>query len=245
MTLSRLAVHAALLLPLAACSAETRLVSAVTRGDKAAVAAALARGASPNTRNKTGTPVIIGAITNGHPDLVPLLLQHGVDVNAVDRAGSTALMAAAFLRRRDLVQQLLDAGADVRVLAQGNANAIGMAALGGDAEIVRLFLQRAPGMTAARDGAIVSASLMGNGDVLRLLIAEGADVNRGRGPRGETPLEVAVIGGHAESVRLLVDAGATAGASELDHLRRIGQGDTEILRILNRLTPLPDSPPTR
>ncbi len=74
-----------------------------------------------------------------------LLVEHGADVN-VRSTGSVArvppLGTAAFVRSTRLAQLLLDAGADVNGEGEGGFTALHTAAQNGDEDLVRLLLAR-------------------------------------------------------------------------------------------------------
>lgn len=59
---------------------------------------------------------------------------------------------------------------------------------------------------------LVTAAMMGHHDVVRLLLDEGADVEKA-GMNGATPLMIAASMGHLEVMRLLLEAGANADAA--------------------------------
>ena len=61
---------------------------------------------------------------------------------------------------------------------------------------------------------LVFASMTGDVDNVRLLLARGADPAGGPSPRGDTPISMAVTFGYADVVRMLVSAGATVSMTE-------------------------------
>ena len=72
----------------------------------------------------------------------------------------------------------------------------------------------------------------GDTNEVKKYINEGADVNA-LGPDGNLPLDEAISQGHTEMARILVDAGAVAGAGSHQLLYEvILQDDTEAVRIL-------------
>ncbi len=73
--------------------------------------------------------------------------------------------------------------------------------------------------------ALMGASFKGRGDIVKLLLAAGANPNAAAG-KGETALIFAATHGHVDIVNMLVSAGADAGAKDkigftaLDHAKR-------------------------
>jgi len=74
----------------------------------------------------------------------------------------------------------------------------------GRAEVVRILLAAGADVHANNDAAIYWAALGGHVEVVRLLLAAGADVHADR----ENALRRAAGSGHVQMVRLLLDAGA-------------------------------------
>jgi ankyrin repeat protein len=87
------------------------------------------------------------------------------------------------------------------------ANEIATAAAHGHAETVRYFVLRGCDVDECADGrtALFRASLRGDCDMARALLAAGARVE---GARATTPLHVACLNGHLDMVRLLLEHGA-------------------------------------
>ena len=106
----------------------------------------------------------------------------------VPLAIGSCLVYAIYHSPLPFIRQLLDLGADPSAAAADGFPPL-IAALGG--------LRDAPGTPRRMDAM----------DVLRLLLARGADVNQ-RGLNDWTPLHVAVGAGSALAVQVLLDAGA-------------------------------------
>jgi cytochrome c len=84
---------------------------AATKGDVAAIAAALDAGADIDESDGQATPLYL-AVRGGHAAAVQLLMERGADVNAAPTLLGPALMPALAKRRVDLIKLLLDGGAD-------------------------------------------------------------------------------------------------------------------------------------
>lgn len=95
-----------------AWGAEDGFLALCRRGDAERISAALAAGASPDTRNEGGSTALMIAAANAGPDAVLALLGAGADVGATNDQGTTALMLAAHWNGPEVVALLLDAGAD-------------------------------------------------------------------------------------------------------------------------------------
>ncbi|CAM9291972.1 unnamed protein product [Ectocarpus sp. 12 AP-2014] len=97
------------------------------------------------------------------------------------------------------------------------------AALNGDVEDVRRFIAGSGDPNILNDAGITplhSAAVQGQSEVIRVLVAAGADTDlkvcRDGGNGGAThdasPLLLAVVGGHLEAARVLLEGGAEVGA---------------------------------
>src|SRR4030095_9822387 len=80
----------------------------------------------------------------------------------------------------------------------------------GDTEAVRTLLAEEPALARERlTGETTGLHLAGpHPDVVRVLLAHGADPNARDGGDNATPLHFAAAQGNVDSVRLLLDAGA-------------------------------------
>jgi ankyrin repeat protein len=125
-------------------------------------------------------PQLLASIRAGDTTTVKKLLGSGVDPNTRDTSGATALMYAAAFASEATMRLLLDGGADVNAANQNGATALMWATH--DPAKVRLLLNRGASVnTAQPDGAtaVLSAALRGNTQVVRMLMAAGADVHNG------------------------------------------------------------------
>ncbi len=126
---------------------------------------------------KLGDAALYGKLTK-----VQQLLAEGADPNAITACGKSPMMAAIY-GHKDVIAALLDAGADPN--------------LGSDKEFEE-------GTTALM--YLASSFFASNrAEVIKLLVARGADVNARNG-KGQTALIIA--GKNTDAVKALIDAGA-------------------------------------
>lgn len=243
-----------ILLLLAASSplaASDRLLGAIEREDAAETARLLKAGEDPNAANRYGiTPLSVACVT-GNPAILRQLIAARADVNASLPDGETPLMTCARTGKVEAIQLLLAAGAKVNPQeAQRRQNALMWAAAEGHAEAVKVLLAAGATVDTRLDTgftALLFAAREGHIDVCRALIAAGADVNdkitptptarRARGgapPRpGTSALMMAVISGHFELGKVLVELGANPNAIDpgvtalhlVTNVRKPGVGD--------------------
>ncbi|MCY4505960.1 MAG: ankyrin repeat domain-containing protein, partial [Acidobacteria bacterium] len=207
----------------------TALAWAAHRDDAEMADLLLRAGAEPNAANDLGVTPLMLAAENGSAPMVERLLQAGADPNLARPAGGTAPMIAARSGSTAVVRRLIAAGADIDDAAGGGQTALMWAAAGGHPGVVtvlaevgadvgaRTAILTRPGRTIVREARVLSrfeavnpASLPRDGD---------RDPPRPEG--GFTPLLYAVLAGDAESVGVLLAAGADvddAGPDEVTAL---------------------------
>src|SRR5215213_5892501 len=153
----------------------------------------LVRGADPNVIGQWGQTALMTANT---PAKIKLLITHGAQLNARDEEGRTALMHAADRGEVDVVEALLQAGADASIRDAKGATAL-MRALGevpsyrarGTDTLAKSWLAAARLLVTANFGDVnaqnedgetllMRAGTLGETDIVKLLLARGADVNR-------------------------------------------------------------------
>jgi uncharacterized protein len=194
------------------------LVEAAARGDLPAVQRALAAGAPLEARDSTGRTAVLAATQGGHAAVARHLIERGADVNAQDSIQDSAFLLAGARGHTEIVLAA-HAKADPKVLNRYGGTALIPACHYGHVETVRALLEwkgpnRVPVDHVNRLGwtALLEAVILGDGgprhtEIVRLLIAHGANVNLAD-REGVTPLAHARQRRQDAVVALLQRAGA-------------------------------------
>ena len=203
----------------------TPLIRAAWSGDTEKVEALFKTGADANASNREGTTALMastwGKTGKGDVGIAKALIAKGANVNAANVYGRTALMEVAGNGNAEFTSILLGADADVNVQTRDGGTALHEAAINGHIEIVRMLLTKGAKPNAANGRGQTPLMLACNcagprkncpwrSDIVRLLIAAGADVNV-KDTHGDAALRW-VIGGtkveRDEIKQLLKNAGA-------------------------------------
>ncbi len=129
------------------------------------------------------------------------------------------LLTSAFLmaidnRDTETAQLLLENGADLHGLqSSGLRNAVRY----GDIKTVEMLLEKGANVAVERHEPLMTATFYGYTHMVQLLIKYKADVNAPHAMRW------AVLGGHAEIVRLLIANGSSEGSVALRIAKKKGQ----------------------
>jgi uncharacterized protein len=161
---------------------------------------------------------LVSAAQAGQVDRVREMLFAGVPVDARNSERRSALDVAIWAHHRDghnleMVRVLLEAGADAEqdIGAYRETQPLPFAALHEHLDLFRLLLMFGAHPDSPRDRAssssLVTAAAMGSMEMVQLLLAAGANVNRLDASR-YAPLGGASVGGEPDMVRFLLSAGA-------------------------------------
>ena len=209
----------------------TPLMLAATNGSAAMIDKLLAAGADPKAARASGETALILAARAGSVAAIKTLVAHGADVNAKTKGGDTALMFAAAERHVDVVRTLIEGGADVKARAeftkpQPKKAMAPVVATQEKKEPEPALLYKGQAIAVAqlpKDGdndpprpeggftPLLHAVMAGNLEIVRLLVAAGADVNDAA-PDGMTPLILAITKHHEDVALFLIEKGASPRA---------------------------------
>ncbi|MEM9541047.1 MAG: ankyrin repeat domain-containing protein [Cyanobacteria bacterium P01_E01_bin.42] len=172
----------------------------------------LQAGANPDASDRGDRPgrtALIYAAIEENVEVVRALLDGGASATLKDRQGDTALHCAC---EKAIVEMLLAAGADPYETGEDDS-AIVSASIQEHGEIVQLMLEVEPAdpeqAQRAKTSALDWAASHGDIDSIQKLMDAGVNINaRAQGDEGSIPLITAVIHGHFETVKFLVNAGA-------------------------------------
>lgn len=176
----------------------TPLSLACTNGNAAMIELLLKAGADANAALPGGETALMTAARTGNPDAVLALVLHGANVNAKETfRGQTALMWAAAEGHAAAAKVLLEHGADMHVRSQGAPGRGG---------------GRGNNAAAVAGATYIEAAV---GVVLSTVSAPPEQAKPAAAPRAArqattdfTPFLFAVRGGHIETVKVLLAAGA-------------------------------------
>ncbi|MEZ5289984.1 MAG: ankyrin repeat domain-containing protein [Vicinamibacterales bacterium] len=212
----------------------TALHMAARNGHAAIVGLLLDAGADAREANGNGTTVLMAAAGSGSAEAVTRLLDAGADVNAVDATnGQSALMFAAARNADAAIRVLLARGANPaattkvvrlgRVLVDANGDPLS------EEEAARIRSRQAS-TDPRRQGRVFGATVMGGMTALhfaareghmaavRALVEGGASVNEVSGGEQTSPIVEAIINGHLDMARDLLDRGADPTLANIDGL---------------------------
>lgn len=204
-----LLAHDAQLLGLPGRGERQGLAAAAAAGHAAVVRTLLQRGADAFARASNGAHALDEAAAAGELAVVELLVAH--DQELLDFPGKrerTALHAAAAGGQAAVVECLLARGADPGLRSADDEHALSAACAAGHEAVVERLVAQAPQLLElpGRDGrtALVQAAMAGHADLVRVLLACGADP-RQRGADGANALFFAARDGHDAVVTELLE----------------------------------------
>jgi ankyrin repeat protein len=209
------------------------LVDAARADDLAAVRKLIQEQADVNGLASDGSTALLWAAYHSDAAMTKDLLAAQATVDIANRYGVTPLLQASRNGNFEIIQALLNAGADpTRWHAEGETPLMA-ASRTGNAEAVRLLISRGAFVNAVdpyqEQSALMWASAQGHLDVVKALLASGADpnlkahvteiTNRKNADHpsgGFTALMFAARNGHTEVVKALIAGGADPKLTNAD-----------------------------
>ncbi|UKZ92780.1 uncharacterized protein TrAFT101_007716 [Trichoderma asperellum] len=195
----------------------TALHHAVNRYKKTAVKMLLARGANINCVNAVGETPICLAAKNGYEDVFKLLIDAGALINPTESEHKMPLSLAIMERHKNIVKLLLENGAKIDEKDSSiGKSPLSLAASITDQSILRLILEH-KAEAHANDPKItetpfLSAIMDGNQDYVQSCLKQQLRLYEAAlDYYTVTPLSLAVLNGHGDIVKLLLENGAQAG----------------------------------
>lgn len=193
---------AATVLPVLAGSYE-EFFRAVENNDQRSVAALLARGFDPNTRDEKGQVGLFLTFRGGSLDVAEVLVSHPqIEVDAANSLGETPLMMAALRGNLEWCRRMLDMGAR---LEREGWTPLHYAATGPEYRVVEFLLNRGAAVDALapdKSTPLMMAATYGSEASVGLLLSRGAAA-RLRNARGQRAEDLArSVGRHALADRL-------------------------------------------
>ena len=188
-----------------------RLVEAAARGDAATVSDLLSRGADVNERDSSGRTAVTAAVYAGSAETVRLLVADGADLDIRDDTQSNAFLALGETGNVAVLEEVLKGSPDVTLTNRFGGTALIPAADRGHVAMVRALLEKTEvdvdhvndlGWTALLEAVVLGSGGPEHQEIVRLLIAAGADKSIADG-EGVTALEHARANGYATIASIL------------------------------------------
>lgn len=210
-----IAAFAWLALPLCARAAPGALIAAAEAGDVATLRRLLDAGTPVDAVGSRGRSALLAATHANRVEAARLLIARGADVNLKDELQDSAFLYAGAEGRLEILRLTLAAGADLKSTNRYGGTALIPAAHHGHVETVRELLRtkidvdhvNRLGWTALLEAVILGDGGTAHTEIVRLLVAAGAQVNLADA-QGVTPLAHAEQRGQAAVATLLRRAGA-------------------------------------
>ena len=163
---------------------EVSFIEAARKGDNETVKRFLDAGMDVNLLDKRDeelSTVLMVAAMAGQTETSKILIARGAIVNAKTKKGRTALTWASWRGMTDTVKALLSAGAEVNTRDRWGSTPLGFAVQKGRLETVKVLLDAGanPNFHHTETGqtALIDAVVHRNINIVRALLAKGADVN--------------------------------------------------------------------
>ena len=161
---------------------------------------------------------LVTAVKNGDLDSVKVLFKHHLHIGVPFREG---LLLSAVNGNTDILRYFIEKNGDIDARIKNHRTLLMAASMYGHTNAVNVLLQDGANvaLTDKRLGCtalhFAAGSSDNSGEILRCLIANGADVN-GVNKVKHTPLMIAAIRGHINALTLLIKHGADVDLQDSD-----------------------------
>ncbi|MDW5288751.1 ankyrin repeat domain-containing protein [Formosa sp. PL04] len=214
-------------------------------GNEKIISLNLKQGLNPNFEINGNTP-LNAAIQGDHLHIVKLLIDAGADVNFPITNNETAILMSAAFGNVEILKILISNGAQPHDRDAANSSVICRACQYTNAKFVKTLLDAGLPIDDCSHNwtPLIHAAYKGRLDIVEMLISMGVGINI-ETQKGQTALMFACEEGHAETVKLLLEAGAdpNIGVNKQHHLYGGGRqasplntaafwGYTDIVRML-------------
>ena len=171
----------------------------------------IGHGANLESTDIYGRKALHYVAISGRTDCATFLLSLGASSQGVDSEGYTPLLYGIIGGHTACVKIFLQHCASIEPSTPNSLVPLSLAAQHGHLDICTLLLDKGAKVIPNSDGlsALHLTCREGHDDITRLLIQHGADLNLRESFNGWTPLLYAASEGHYESLRLLMEAGAS------------------------------------
>jgi ankyrin repeat protein len=185
-----------------------RLFEAIQKGNADEVRKLLEKDPGLLAAKRSGVSAVLVAAYHRHPEIARIFVEHGAMLDVFE---ASALGDVERLR-----ELLAEDSSRANAFAPDGFTPLGLASFFGHPEAVRLLLENGanPNLASAnaqRVAPLHSAVAGGKAEIVRMLLARGADVHA-RQDLGFTALHGAAVEGGEEMIRLLLDHGADPAA---------------------------------
>jgi ankyrin repeat protein len=165
-----------------------------------------------NRQNEKRESVLFWAVKHNKPALTRELLRRGANPNHMVCHGFTPLIMAIIQGRLDLVKALIEGGSDMKLPDDRGHRPLSWAVISDDISIAAALLSNETvtptiSTSPAEHSPLIWAVIVGNYDMVRLLLSYGADIAQQSSDR-RTPLIWAVIYRNVSVAKLLLQKGA-------------------------------------
>ncbi len=220
-------------IPLQAAAPSTAVVDAARTDDLAEVRKLIAEHEDVNTPANDGSSALLWATYHSDAEMVKNLLQTGAAVDHENHFGVTPLLQASRNGDVEVIRLLLEAGADATRWHPEGETPLMAAARTGIVEAAQLLLDAGAFVNAVdpfqEESALMWAAAEGHTDMVKTLLAAGADPNlqahvtyieerkdADHPSGGFTAMMFAARNGHEQVVRALMEGGADPKLTNAD-----------------------------